>query len=79
MSENKSYRIEKGIPTPEGSEFDFPIYDLEVGDSFFVPLVPGGDLKNLRIAISEEVRKQYAFDKSFIAADVQGIRIWRTK
>lgn len=34
-----SYIIEKNIPLPEAEEFNFPFDKMEIGDSFFMPLV----------------------------------------
>lgn len=31
------YKIEKGVPAPEGKESKYPFRAMEVGDSFFVP------------------------------------------
>jgi hypothetical protein len=69
--------IEKGIPIPpkKGGKIFFPFDEMEVGDSFFVPVKE----KNMRRLVNNKASK-YAgkSGKKFTTRTVEGgIRCWR--
>lgn len=69
-----AFRIEKGIPLPPSRrQGKYPIAQLEVGDSFFVP---DADLPKSRGQGFHSLGKRYAF-KLAIKNEDGGIRIWR--
>lgn len=79
-------KIEKGIPIPQnnvGRNAQYPLSEMEVGDSFFVP-AKGKKESTLR-QISSGGNTRYK-PKKFIyrteppnAEVINGIRIWRIK
>lgn len=82
MSEAK---IDKGVPIPKGGRQRYPIPQLEVGESFFVEVVPPDD-KNLRIkqAVLSTCTARVArkLGRKFTSRKVEekgkhGIRTWR--
>ena len=83
--------IEDDIPVPPGSdrravERKYPLSDLEVGQSFFLPLEEGDDLKRMANRLSQ-ARQGYQkrnegvrfTQRMWEKDDVVGIRIWRVE
>lgn len=67
-------KIEKGIPMPEFSVSKYPWDDMDVGDSFAVPL---GTRQNVhQLTVYQNAKRA---PKRFKAAVRRGVgRIWRT-
>ena len=83
--------IEDDIPVPPRSdrravERKYPLSDLEVGQSFFLPLEEGDDLKRMANRLSQ-ARQSYQkrnegvrfTQRMWEKDDVVGIRIWRVE
>jgi hypothetical protein len=77
------YKIEKNIPIPEIQEFRFPLLEMEVGDSFFVPILDWVSMGLIagRPAIWECLKKQSQIEKREykIRTVRHGFRVWRTE
>ncbi len=71
-----NYKVEKGIPMQEPRELKFPFSEMDIGDSFYVPLnewVYFGGASG--IAISASIQKV-----SYIVCAVDGgFRVWRSR
>lgn len=85
------YNIEKNIPTPYEYDYNgkrriYPLFELEVGDSFFVPF-EGDEGKNKKLAnsILGCARRNRHDGKKFTtrtqknSLGVNGVRCWRIK
>ena len=83
--------IEDNIPVPPGSdrravERKYPLSELKVGQSFFLPLEEGDDLKRMANRLSQ-ARQSYQkrnegvrfTQRMWEKDDVVGIRIWRVE
>ena len=83
--------IEDDIPVPPGSDRrdvvrKYPLSDLKVGQSFFLPLEEGDDLKRMANRLSQ-ARQSYQkrnegvrfTQRMWEKDDVVGIRIWRVE
>ena len=83
--------IEDDIPVPPGSdrrsvERKYPLAELKVGQSFFLPLEEGDDLKRMANRLSQ-ARQSYQkrtegvrfTQRMWEKDDVVGIRIWRVE
>jgi hypothetical protein len=71
-----TYQIEEGVPFPgsaSGRPSIYPVRELEVGQSFFVPL---GDRKVLSVVCSR-IKKLTGRDYTVRRVE-GGIRVWRT-
>lgn len=90
-TKNFGIEIEDDIPVPPGSdrrsvERKYPLSDLEVGQSFFLPLEEGDDLKRMANRLSQ-ARQGYQkrnegvrFTQRMWEKDGEvGIRIWRVE
>ena len=74
------YKLERGVPIPEYSRtWQFPLLNMEIGDSFVIPL---SKLKSLRNSITRMHRKNDSL--RFITRTVHGrgragkqTRVWR--
>lgn len=79
------YKIEKDVPLREsrgGRRFKYPFPDLEVGDSFFVPLPAGKKLGRHQadmasVAILYRRKRGNGWDYT-TRQEKGGVRIWRT-
>jgi len=78
------FKIEKNIPIPKicrpGRNFIYPFNEMEVGDSFFVPL--NGEKKTAVQAsiVNSAARRKEPGGKRFTTrymAEEDGIRCWR--
>lgn len=74
------FKIDKGIPLPprgaNGPRSRYPLADLEVGDSFFAPVVNGQEPRELlrRLSGLPATHKP----KRFAMRTVEGgVRVWR--
>ena len=68
-------QIEKGVPLPYRPQMVYPIDDMEVGDSFYVPK---GVSSTVASAVASRCRVR-SWDRKFTVRKVQGgIRVWRT-
>lgn len=82
------YRVEKGIPLPPrrsngklGPRITYPLLEMDVGDSFFVPEGPE-EYANRRLsaAVSNYVRHHPELKLRFVVRVVAGgQRCWRIK
>lgn len=70
---SSAFKIEKGIPIPVADRRKYPIGQLEVGDSFFVP---DADLPKSRAQGIYSCGKRFGFKLS-IKGHENGLRIWR--
>lgn len=69
--------IEKGVPIPDkaGRKVKYPLDDMDVGDSFFVPDADHQDISPV-IAARRRARK---WTRQFTTRrEDDGIRVWRT-
>lgn len=74
--------IEKNIPIPErrAAKFIYPFAEMEIGDSFLVPILKE-DMKMKRSRITSSInngrkRTGYKFTSRYLEAE-GGIRVWR--
>ena len=87
----EDWKIDKDIPVPVGSdrrsgEQKYPLNALEIGNSFFIPLEKGDDLKRMANRLSQ-ARQTYQkrhegvrFTQRMWEEDgVIGVRIWRVE
>lgn len=70
--EEAMYKIEKGVPAPEGKESKYPFRAMEVGDSFFVP---GGN--GNRVSSSATMAGKRTARKFMLRCVDGGVRVWR--
>lgn len=90
-TKNFGIEIEDDIPVPPGSdrrsvERKYPLAELKVGQSFFLPLEEGDDLKRMANRLSQ-ARQSYQkrnegvrfTQRMWEKDDVVGIRIWRVE
>ena len=80
----EKYKINKNVPLPKPSRLSnsFPWDDMEVGDSFFVPVNDVASLGSIRqtVYFSNRKRNPKAFRVVFDDANYDvGYRIFRTK
>lgn len=74
------YKIEKNIPLPtNGTSFHalrkYPWYEMDKGDSFFVPKKPPSYVKQAAVKVMKEHK-----DKKFVfQSEAAGTRCWRTE
>lgn len=74
------FKIEDNIPIPTnvpGGRAKYPLSNLKVGSSFFVPTTDPKKAKNLRSTFA--VRAKKAGFKILSIADDTGVRVWRTQ
>ncbi len=78
----KHFVIEKNIPIParKAARFIYPFAEMEIGDSFLVPILKE-DMKTKRSRITSSVnngrkRTGYKFTSRYLEAE-GGIRVWR--
>ena len=88
-------KVDKDVPVPAytrvGRPSRYPWSEMEVGDSFFVPVSEGEDIHKLRTSISGS---RYAYTKGMVKrhgveyratirtvteGGVEGVRAWRLK
>jgi hypothetical protein len=74
------YKIEKNIKIPEEtSGAMYPLHELEVGDSFFVPMSEDGRSgRRLQTAASGYMRRHPGI-KLIVRTVEGGTRVWRVK
>ena len=75
------FTVTKGIPIPKNNarygRSKYPFGEMEVGDSFFIPLAPTASLK---VSVYRAARVNYGVKRSIrIAAEKSGMRVWRVK
>jgi len=74
-----TFKIESNVPVPhhvrEGRA-KYPLTELQIGQSFFVPQTDIKKSKNLRSTFA--VRAKKANMKVVSIADQTGVRVWRT-
>lgn len=69
------YEIERGVPVPDkGSKSKYPLREMEIGDSFFVP-----NAKNTDFAVRYRLKPKTFVVRVDLVDGVKGIRVWRTK
>ena len=76
------YFIEKGFPIPEAEEIKLPLKQMEIGDSFFVPLLDWVSMGLIdgRSAIWILLNTLSPKHREYKVRTVcGGYRIWRTK
>lgn len=81
------YQVEKNIPMPRpyvgrphSGEEKYPIRQMEVGDSFFVPLAEGQKTESLRGSINANINKKKLRQEGlrFATRNMEGgLRVWR--
>lgn len=76
------FEIERGVPVPEmrGRPTKYPLTEMGVGDSFFVPLPDGITKQRLVNRLSSAAgywRKHHDGGRFCIRAVDGGVRIWR--
>lgn len=86
-----TYEIEKDIPIPPPwgrpgyDEVKYPIFEMEVGDSIFVPVPEGKKIETVRNTLNANFRRKAVsvtgrrFACRTAEKDgVKGLRVWRT-
>jgi len=72
--------IEKGIPVPastSGRPTIYPLGNMDVGDSFSIPLPEGKKHRDLQSSVSRAAKAREG--KTFSSRKVEGgVRVWRT-
>ena len=74
------YTIVKGIPLPGpsvGRPAAYPLKDMDVGDSFLIPLTEGKKPSYVQSSVSHAAKGLEG--KTFVTRTAEGgIRVWRT-
>lgn len=70
------FKIEKNIPAPKGRgrSSDYPLTDMKVGESFFVPREQASTVHVRNIACSHASRHSMKFTVRTVE---NGCRVWR--
>ena len=71
------FPIERGIPAPEAKPVTrkYPLREMQVGDSFFIPsLNPGGLYSCIRV-----FKDRLYVSRRVTEDGVRGLRVWRLK
>ena len=76
------FEVEKGIPIPRGiraRRFDFPLSNMDIGDSFLVPLEDGNEksVSSVRQALYNARKREAADLKLITTVTPDGLRVWR--
>ena len=78
------YKIERGVVIPPEKEVKadskYPIEDMQIGDSFFVPALGAKSLRKLRSRVwAAATRRAAHFDIKITARIMPntGVRVWR--
>ena len=81
-----AYKIDKGIPlcAPRAQSNKYPLDEMEVGDSFFVPHPDAKKARQNALARNagqyRKPPKHTPFQRHFVTRTVEGgVRIWRVK
>lgn len=78
MLPTMQFEIEDGVPIPEKRTYKYPLSDLEVGQSIFVP----NETHNRVRGHVESHKRRNGFDyvtRTVVENDIKGVRVWRTK
>jgi len=81
MTYKLQYYIEKDIPIPEVQEFLFPLREMEIGDSFFVPMLDWLSMGAIggKHGFWEIVQYEAPKEHQYAGRTVEGgFRVWRT-
>ena len=73
------YKIDKDIPIPSGY-IKFPFGEMEVGDSFFVPL-GNREVSSIQASVMASAAGRFP-ERKFLTRslkDEKGVRVWRIK
>jgi len=76
------FELEKGVPVPKGRRgAKYPIPEMEVGDSFFIPTKDRAESARFRNSINGVCRyAKVGSSKEFTLRAVEGgLRCWRIK
>lgn len=77
-----SFVIDKGVPLPPSARSPraskYPLRDMDVGDSFFVPGVPVRNLSGRLINPARRLGYKVA-TRSWSENGVAGVRVWRVE
>jgi hypothetical protein len=82
MTYRLEYKIEKGVAIPEVQDFKLPLAEMEIGDSFFCPLLDWVSMGMMsgKSAIHECIRLLSPKDREYKTRTVEGgFRVWRTE
>ena len=77
------YKIEKGVPLLGACKY--PLEQMEVGNSFFVPSAPGGktiELMGHRVSSTVTSARAKRYGRKYKTRTVKappGVRVWRVK
>ena len=74
------FKIEKGIEIPEkksGRKRKYPFVEMQVGESFFVPIVEGKSLQELQAMVGACANAAIGKGKVTVRIDGDGVRCWR--
>lgn len=74
-----TYKVVKGIPMPPSKVRSnlYPFYDMDIGDSFFVPMVDVASRDALRQSCYYATRKSGNVLKFRIVTEDKGFRVFR--
>jgi len=77
------FKIEKGIEFNKHERYgkhQYPIKDMEPGDSFFVQINGTKHLRNVRVSLCQKAKLLGVklATKTALEGDYMGIRVWRT-
>jgi len=73
------YEIEHGIPVPPKRHPKYPLVDLEIGDSFFVPTTDVKNMRRVAAAMSMATRRIPNHPRFTMRVLKDGMRVWRIK
>lgn len=83
-----NFKIEKNIPVPSKAADEYPFAEMEVGDSFFVPIEVKStkSVRNATAAYQQRVRNKNGTTTLRFTTVIEnidgketGVRVWRTQ
>lgn len=70
MATAPTFKIEKNVPQPSRSKY--PFMDMEIGDSFLVPVGKGPTLRSMGSRLGKETGRRFT-----VRVMGDGARVWR--
>ena len=74
------YEVEKDVPVPDSrvdGRTKYPFYNMEIGDSFFIPNVEDSQVLTVKSAAYAFRRRTQTDYKFAFRRESGGVRIWR--
>lgn len=76
---SQQFKIEKSVPLPprkRSNAIPYPLREMEVGDSFFIPAIGTLEIRTTQSRIISRAR--FMTERKFRTASVEGgLRVWR--